>query len=362
VNASFGATFGDPIATTVNSTKTEYLTSNTDLFFYTPAKEVMARVLNLNAFNYTCTQVLIDRAGTGTTQFWNTNPGNYLMNKTFRIIPTTNSPTGKYEVTFYFTKAEKDGWEAATGKPWDSIQIIKLPSRISNVTPQNAQPDGPGTVQVIDAVKRGFGPNGYTLSGVFNNGFSAFGFGVAGRMNTILTLTGALNSNNKDIDLHWTTSAEINSSIFEVEKSYDGTTFHKIGTVQAAGTKLTPSAYDFTDHENVQNNYFRIKMLHTDGYVLYSNTIQITNNNAPQRMFVFPNPFVNDLTVRFARTPQSAVAFSVFDAQGKLVRKWEMPGNAVSFNLNALNILSHGIYLLRIDADGQQYTYRLMKK
>jgi hypothetical protein len=56
------------------------------------------------------------------------------------VLPTTNNATGKHEVTFYFTKQKKDGWEAATGRSWDDIQIIKLPSRINNVTPATAQP------------------------------------------------------------------------------------------------------------------------------------------------------------------------------------------------------------------------------
>jgi hypothetical protein len=362
VNAIFGGTFGDPVAVTLNSNRTEYLNANNDLFFYTPSGELMARVLNLNPFNYACTQAVIDRAGSGVSQFWNNNTANYLMNKTFRIIPTNNSATGKYEVTFYFTKAEKDGWEAATGKPWDSIQIIKLPSRINNVTPQNAQPDGPGTIQVIDAVKRTFGPNGYSLSGVFNTGFSAFGFGVAGRMNTILTLTGALNSGNTAADLHWTTSAEINSSVFEIEKSYDGTNFRLTSTKQAAGNKLTPSAYDYSDPVNVRDIYYRIKMLHTDGYILYSNTIHLVNNSAPQRMFVYPNPFVNDLTIRFAVTPSSALTFSIFDASGRLVRKYDKNGGQVQYDLGNINVATHGIYMLRIDADGKRYTYSLMRQ
>ena len=123
------------------------------------------------------------------------------MDKTFRVLPTTNNATGRYEVTFYFTKAEKQGWEAATGKSWDSIQIVKLPSRISNVSPANAQPDGPGTIKVIDAVKRTFGPDYYTLSGIFETGFSGYGFGLAGRMNTVLVFSGQISGPNINLDM-----------------------------------------------------------------------------------------------------------------------------------------------------------------
>jgi hypothetical protein len=362
LNATFATSFGDPVATALNSTRTEYLTSNTDLFYYTSSGEILARVLNLSNQNYGCTQVIIDRAGNGASQFWNANPANYLMNKTFRILPTTNNGTGKYEVTFYFSKAEKDGWEAATGQLWSDIQLIKLPSRISNVTPLNAQPDGSGTIQVVTPVRRTFGPVFYTVSFLLENGFSGYGFGVPGRMNTILTLIGSANANNVDVDLNWTTSAEINSTFFEVEKSYDGTTFHKIQTVQGAFNKLTQSSYSFVDHENTQFNYYRIKMLHTDGYILYSNTVFIRRDNAPQRLIITPNPFVDNMTIRFARTPVNPVTFSFYDMGGKLVRRYNAAGGSPSYDINTTGIVSRAVYLLKVNADGVVISKQVMKQ
>jgi hypothetical protein len=360
----FTATFGDPVATALNSTKTEYLAPSSDLYYYNASGEIMSRVLNLSSHDYGCTQVVIDRAGNGVTQFWNTTTANYLMNKTFRVLPSTNNATGKYEVTFYFTQSEKAGWEAATGKPWDSIQIIKLPSRINNVTPANAQPDGPGSIQVINAVRRTFGPNNYySLTGIFETGFGAYGFGIPGRMNTILTLSGSLNANNVDIDLSWTTSAEINSSVFIVEKSYNGINgFHQIGVVNAAGNKLTPGTYGFVDHENVLDNYYRIKMLHTDGYILYSNIVYIRKDNAPQRLIIYPNPFTTSVTIRFARLPLSMVKFSFYDAGGKLVKQYSGLSAQTSYTINTAGLIPRAVYWMKVTVDGKQFTEKMMKQ
>jgi len=360
VNTTFDATFGDAVATALNSEKTESLGAKNDQLYYTNSGQIMARVLNLSDHNYGCTQVIIDRAGTGVKQFWNSNTGNYLMDKTFRILPTTNNATGRYEVTFYFTKAEKEGWEAATGKPWDSIQIVKLPSRINNVTPANAQPDGAGTIKVIDAVKRSFGPNYYTLSGIFETGFSGYGFGVPGRMNTLLVLSGQIAATN--INLTWTTSAEINSSVFEVQKSYDGTIFHRIGTVQAAGNKLSSSTYNLTDPENVQYNYYRIKMQHSDGYVLYSNTIFIKKDDAPQRLFITPNPFTSNISIRFARPSSGAVTFSFYDMKGALVKRYLGPSGFASYTINTDDLVSSAVYALKVSFDGNKIVKTVLKK
>ena len=366
MKVTFNSGKGHIIATALNASKTEYFGPNKDFFFFTtnfsqtPHGEILGRVLNLSNHDYGCTQFVIDRAGTGTSRFWNNNTANYLMNKTYKIIPATNNPTGRYEVTFYFTKEEKEGWEAATGKPWDSIQIIKLPSGISNVTPPNAQPDGPGTIKVIDAVKRTFG-TGYTLSGIFETGLGAYGFGVPGRMNTLLVLSGQVSGPN--INLTWTTSAEINSSVFEVEKSYDGITFHRISTVQAAGNKLSPSTYNFTDPENVQYNYYRIKMQHSDGYVLYSNTIFIKKDDAPQYLFINPNPFTNYITARLARpSVNSAVTFSFYDMKGALVKRYLGPSNTSSFTINTDDLLSSAVYVLKVNYDGGQIVKQVLKK
>jgi trimeric autotransporter adhesin len=361
VNATLLATFGSPVATALNSTKTEFLGGFNDLFFYTPTGEILARVLNLSNQNYGCTQVLIDRAGTGVSQFWNTNPANYLMNKTYQILPTTNSPTGKYEVTFYFTAAEKLGWEAATGQIWDSIKLVKLPSKISNVTPLITQPDGPGSVEVVNPVRRSFGANYYTLSFIFDKGFSGFGFGVPGKMNTLLNLNGHFDANGKDIDLDWTTSVEINSLKFEVEKSYDGVNFSKRGTVGGAGFKLTPSSYAYADREILQANYFRIKMIHTDGSVIYSNVVLLRKDDIAQGIIVLPNPFTTSLGVRFKRLVTGPVTFSLYDNTGKLVKRVVENTPAINYTINTTNIVSSAVYILKVNVDGQKYSAKVLK-
>ncbi|MGB8190364.1 MAG: T9SS type A sorting domain-containing protein [Chitinophagaceae bacterium] len=354
------STTGTTIATALNSQRTNYLHANNDLYYYSATGELMAKIKNLSTSNYGCTQVTIDRAGTGVSQFWNRTPANYLMNKTFRIVPATNNPAGKYEVTFYYTKAEKEGWEAATGQSWNNIQLVKVPSAISNVTPLNAQPDGPGTVQVVTPVRGTLGAH-YTLTYTFENGFSGFGAGIPGRMNTILTLTGRLNQDW--IVLDWTTSAEISSTEFDVDKSYDGVNFRTLRTVPAAGNKFSPSSYTMNDPDVAQYNYYRIRMKHSDGYLLTSDTILVKNDLIRQQMIVLGNPFSNNISVRFTRLPGSKLLFSLYDASGKLIKRTSQDGGrTVFYTISGQNAVSRGIYMLDVFVDGKHYTARVMKK
>lgn len=355
------STTGTIIASALNSTQNNYMHANNELYYYNTSGELIAKIKNLSNHVYGCTQVTIDRAGTGSSQFWNANPANYLMNKTFTVSPATNNATGRYELTLYFTQAEKAGWEAATGQSWNNIQLVKVPSAIKNVSLSNLQPDGPGTIQIVTPVRGTFG-NAHTLTYTFDNGFSGFGAGIPGRINTILNLTGKIENNT--IVLNWTTNAEMGSTEFEVEKAYDRVNFRKIGTVPAAGTKFTPSTYNLVDNDMTSElNYYRVRMKHADGYVLMSEIILVRNNDVKQQMFVLTNPFRSAIRVRFARSPRSAVVFSLYDAAGKLIkRNTEGGGSLIYYSTSGQSALSAGVYVLDAYAEGVHYTVRLLKQ
>jgi hypothetical protein len=349
------------IATALNAIRSESLSANGDVYYYDNG-QVIARIRNLSPHDYGCTEVKIDRAGNSASQFWNTNDSNRLMNKTFKIDAVNNNTSGNYELTLYFTNAEKQGWEAATGKSWNNIQLVKLPGAVGNVTPANTQPDGPNTIQVVNPIRAAFG-SGYTLTYTFSNGFSGFGAGMPGRMQTDLALTGQLQTNG-DVKLDWTTSVEINSSKFEVEKSYDGINFTKIGERSGAGTKYTPSSYSFTDKENVQLNYFRIRMLHADGYMLLSNVVNINNTYAPDRPAILTNPFTDQLKVRFARVIQGNAIVSLYNATGNLVHQSTHPGTSslLVIDLNTkTKTWARGLYVLEIVADNKRHVFKIRR-
>src|SRR5206468_3593495 len=209
--------------------------------------EIIARIHNLSGFNYGCSQMTVDRAGTGATAFWSNTPANYLMSKTFHVSPTSNNASGQYQITLYFTAAEKAGWEAATGQLWSNIQLVKVPSQISNYSPATPNPDGAGAVLVVAPTFGTYGPD-YTLSFTFSNGFSGFGAGVPGSFVLPLTITNFEGqANHGTVLLNWNTSNEINTKNFNIEKSVDGSKYYVIGTVNASGNSNSIKKYSFTD-------------------------------------------------------------------------------------------------------------------
>jgi hypothetical protein len=351
-----------PVATTTVS-KQEYLGANADIYFYDQTNgQLMARIRNLSAHDYGCTTVQIDRAGTGATAFWNNNTANYLSNKTFRVTPTTNNASGSYEITLFYTQAEVNGWQTATGQSIANAQIIKAASQISNVTPGN--PTGGGTINTATATVGTLGTTS-TLTASFSNGFSGFGIGVAGTPLPIKLVDFKARLKGDNVALDWSTSSESNSRSFEIERSYDGNKFTKVGTLAAAGNSNTLRSYAFADPEIAQeNNYYRLKQIDLDGKSEYSKVVQVKNPQRFGKFKVLTNPFANTIDIEMGKGIIGTIEVRLLDMTGKELYRSLNDGNGqarMRINLSGRNI-SAGIYLLEVRTNNERYTERVMKQ
>jgi hypothetical protein len=164
-----------PVETVLNSTKTIYLGPYADVYFYSSAdNELMTHIQNLTSFDYGCTQVTIDRAGSTSAQFWNNDASNYLLSKSIKVVPTNNTTAGNYQITLYYTGAEVSGWQVPTGRLFANNQIIKVSNGfyIPDVTPSNTHLDD---VTIAGATAGTIGTNRSIKSEFKNTGFSGFG-------------------------------------------------------------------------------------------------------------------------------------------------------------------------------------------
>ena len=167
---------GNPIQNEIVTSNTEYLGPWGEVFFYdnsTPSK-ILGKVKNLSNFNFGCIKMSIDRSGEGVSPFWSNDHKRYLAQKTFFITPEFNNPSGKYELTLYYSDKEKKGYEIGTGQSWSNTSIIKTQVPVSEITPQNPQA---AKVQIANITQRDSYGNGYAVSAVFSTGFSGFGIG-----------------------------------------------------------------------------------------------------------------------------------------------------------------------------------------
>ena len=350
------------VQTVLNSSRQEYLGPNSDIYFYDQTNnKLMARIQNSGSFDYGCTQVVLDRAGTGATQFWNNTASNYLMDKTFHVLPTTNNPGGAYTITLYYTQSEVNGWQTATGQNISNIQLVKTAGQISLVTPAN--PAGAGTVAIANPSIGTLGTN-TTLTGSFSNGFSGFGAGIVGTVLPISLLNFDGQLKEEHVSLSWSTSSEQNSAQFDIERSFDGNQFTKTASVAAAGNSSIVSNYSFIDPGIPQeNNYYRLKQIDLDGNYTYSKIILV--RKSIQKIFrILDNPFKDHVDVELGEISRGSVYVRLLDVTGKEFLREINPAagsDIVRIDLSRTN-LSTGIYLLEVTFNNQKHIARIVKE
>jgi hypothetical protein len=163
--------------------------------------------------------------------------------------------------------------------------------------------------------------------------------------------TGKVSQNG--VELMWNTSQEKEFSHYEVQASSNGTEFGFMAQVNGANTK-TYSYLDFSPKAGT--NYYRLKMVDTDGSFTYSNMIAI-KYELGQGFVNVQNPITgNEILVT---TNMSKPNFVIFG----------MAGNQLNINVKQigdntfaikLNNAQPGIYFLNIAADKKITTKKLM--
>lgn len=130
--------------------------------------------------------------------------------------------------------------------------------------------------------------------------------------------------------LTWSTSSEVNSDYFNIERSQDGIKWEAIGKVDAAGTSNWQNKYKFLD-ENLKLDkeenifYYRLKMVDIDGIYKYSEIRSILFTNEKNKIIAFPNPTreVLNLDLSGMELSRGDISIIIFDEAGRnvLLRK-----------------------------------------
>jgi hypothetical protein len=186
-------------------------------------------------------------------------------------------------------------------------------------------------------------------------------FGVTVVPVNLLSFTGE-QADKKHL-LKWTTSQEINSSYFDVERSADARHFTSIGRVAAAGTSSIEKRYNLTDAAPMQgNNYYRLKQVDNDGSFVYSNIILLKMLGNSGTISVYPNPTTKTLTVLLGGlNDNSMVNAGVYDMTGRYLQGMTLKKNNASFNFD-VERLPAGIYNLRLEWKGEVTVWRFIKQ
>jgi hypothetical protein len=193
------------------------------------------------------------------------------------------------------------------------------------------------------------------------SGFSEFWINAGGPGNlpsqgpSLLSFTA---TRSGDIGLlEWSTSGETSTSRYIIEKSHDGASFTPQDSVAALNGD-TANHYQYFDNALWKGmNYYRLKLLDTDGRYNYSPVRALNMDDAGLRVHIYPNPYrTGELHIT---SSASLLNIGLVDVSGKVILQKPVSGNAHTLTPGRL---SQGIYFILIDTEEGRKVEKLLVK
>jgi hypothetical protein len=181
---------------------------------------------------------------------------------------------------------------------------------------------------------------------------------------TLIAFTGKLT--NGKATLKWSTNTETEPFYFDIERSYNGTDFSIIGTINSANNPgAVQNNYSFLDPDNINGKaFYRIVMRTNDGQKDYSRTLQLTSATETFSFSSVINPFVNALLFDVVSAKDGVAKAELIDQFGKPVKNksFDINSGVNQLTFDNTSALAPGIYILRVEMAGTSIYKRVMKQ
>ncbi len=156
-----------------------------------------------------------------------------------------------------------------------------------------------------------------------------------------------------EVLLAWTTSVEVNTDRFIVERRNANGMFGALGEVTAAGTSSVPTNYNFTDATPASGqNEYRLRIIDLDGLATFSEIITV-NFDPTSRIEVVRNG-QNSYRLSGAAPGTS---YLLTDAAGAIIRRSVVTAATQDVDGSGLPT---GIYFLVVENNGRNTTFKLV--
>jgi len=163
--------------------------------------------------------------------------------------------------------------------------------------------------------------------------------------------------------LEWKTAFEFENELFEIEKSYDGKSYFKIGTVEGKNKTNQISYYKFEDTRGTEAGYYRLRQKDKSGKISCTKAIYIASENPRETVFrVYPNPVNDEIRLITQFIENENLKLALYNNQGERIYWWEGNKQQVEYLLNKnLSRLQKGLYILKVSNDYQTYQTKFIK-
>jgi len=171
----------------------------------------------------------------------------------------------------------------------------------------------------------------------------------------VLFFNGKLEGNK--IVLTWEVGTEINLAQYEVQRSFNGTSYTTIGTVAAS----SKSSYAFADDVaqlNGRRVYYRLKKVDRDGKFAYSEifTLHIPFN---MKFSIYPNPTSGNIKLLLNNGSNERAVITITEMSGKMVYRQNQQASQGIIEIPAQQ-LGAGMYVVRLLLNGAEYSQTVM--
>ena len=166
----------------------------------------------------------------------------------------------------------------------------------------------------------------------------------------------------QQVKLNWSTSNELNTEAFSIERSNDGFTFNVIGLVKANGGLGKSNDYAFIDAPSSKANsaYYRLKIQDKSGAVTYSNVLVVKNNATKSSCRIMTNPAHNTLILVHEKT-NGIGDVTVFSIDGKKLLTQSIAKNSIEEVIDVSKLAS-GTYILTYKAGMEKVSQTFIKQ
>jgi hypothetical protein len=285
--------------------------------------------------------------------------GNTTVTRGYSAL-TGNSNSG-IKRWYKITPANNTGLSATLVFPYSEGDELNLIAE-GNLRLFRSTDDGATWTLMTANVTHDQGANTFTITGL--DGFSMWTLGNSENPLPVEleNLTARIIGNI--VTLNWSTSTEVNSHQFVVEKS-ENDVWNAIGSVNAAGNSNSPKVYSFTDNNLQPGKYqYRLKMIDNDGSYEYSSSVEV-DIEIPKEFALmqnYPNPFNPVTNINYTIPVNSKVMLVIYSISGEkvaeLVNEAQVAGS-YSIPFNASNLAS-GTYVYRLIANDFVQTKKML--
>lgn len=164
----------------------------------------------------------------------------------------------------------------------------------------------------------------------------------------------------KHIQVNWKIESPMDVAYFSVQKSDSKERFGFIGGLNINRTITASDAFEYTDLETPAktSTRYRIKLVLTDGTILYSQIIPVRQESD---IIAYPDPVTTTLTLSLPPHTNHPFTIQIFDHLGHPVKSIQSKLENTKQIQIEMGDIPQGLYIVLVQGERQKWHKRILK-